>query len=159
MSQSDDKCLFCMIVKGTIPSFKVYETKHSLAFLDISPVSEGHTQVIPKCKGTDWDRIFWRILNYRPDHAVTIADLPDEYLADIGPVVKKVALATGASAYNVLQNNGKIAFQHVDHVHYHVIPKTSEKDGLILDINVSWPQKKAEKEELAATLEKMKARI
>ncbi|KAJ3985377.1 HIT-like protein [Lentinula detonsa] len=141
MSQSDDKCLFCMIVKGTIPSFKVYETEHSLAFLDISPVSEGHTQVIPKY------------------HAVTIADLPDEFLADIGPVVKKVALATGASAYNVLQNNGKIAFQHVDHVHYHVIPKTSEKDGLILDINVSWPQKKAEKKELAATLEKMKARI
>ncbi|KAJ3992434.1 HIT-like domain-containing protein [Lentinula boryana] len=135
------RCLFCMIVKGTIPSFKVYETEHSLAFLDISPVSEGHTQVIPKY------------------HAVTIADLPDEYLADIGPVVKKVALATGASAYNILQNNGKIAFQHVDHVHYHVIPKTSEKDGLILDINVSWPQKKAEKEELAATLEKMKTRI
>ncbi|KAJ3718437.1 HIT-like protein [Lentinula raphanica] len=141
MSHSDDKCLFCMIVKGTIPSFKVYETERSLAFLDISPVSEGHTQVIPKY------------------HAVTIADLPDEYLADIGPVVKKVALATGASAYNVLQNNGKIAFQHVDHVHYHVIPKRSEKDGLILDVNVSWPQKKAEQEELAATLEKMKARI
>ncbi|KAJ3826222.1 HIT-like protein [Lentinula raphanica] len=141
MSHSDDKCLFCMIVKGTIPSFKVYETERSLAFLDISPVSEGHTQVIPKY------------------HAVTIADLPDEYLADIGPVVKKVALATGASAYNVLQNNGKIAFQHVDHVHYHVIPKRSEKDGLILDVNVSWPQKKAEKEELAATLENMKARI
>ncbi|KAJ3772870.1 HIT-like protein [Lentinula raphanica] len=141
MSHSDDKCLFCMIVKGTIPSFKVYETERSLAFLDISPVSEGHTQVIPKY------------------HAVTIADLPDEYLADIGPVVKKVALATGASAYNVLQNNGKIAFQHVDHVHYHVIPKRSEKDGLILDVNVSWPQKKAEREELAATLEEMKARI
>ncbi|KAJ3881208.1 hypothetical protein F5051DRAFT_397835 [Lentinula edodes] len=125
----------------------------SLAFLDISPVSEGHTQVIPKCKElvTVTTVVLSSFSSSTTDHAVTIADLPDEYLADIGPVVKKVALATGASAYNVLQNNGKIAFQHVDHVHYHVIPKTSEKDGLILNVDVSWPQRKAEKEELAAT--------
>ncbi|KAK7441226.1 hypothetical protein VKT23_016707 [Stygiomarasmius scandens] len=141
MSHSDEKCIFCLIVKGTIPSLKVIETEHSVAFLDISPVSEGHTQIIPKI------------------HAVTIAELPDEYLADIGPVAKKVALATGANAYNILQNNGKLAFQHVDHVHFHIIPKTSEKDGLILDINTNWPQMKVEKEELVAVLEKMKARM
>ncbi|KIK71405.1 hypothetical protein GYMLUDRAFT_66611 [Collybiopsis luxurians FD-317 M1] len=141
MSHSDDKCIFCAIIKGTIPSFKVYETERCLAFLDISPVSEGHTQVIPKY------------------HAVTIADLPDEYLAEIGPVVKKIAVATGAKAYNIIQNNGKLAFQHVDHVHFHVIPKTSEKDGLIIDIDTNWPQRQASKEELAAVLEKIKAKI
>ncbi|KAF9066051.1 HIT-like domain-containing protein [Rhodocollybia butyracea] len=141
MTHSDDKCIFCLIVKETIPSLKVYETEHSLAFLDINPVSDGHTLVIPKY------------------HAVTITDLPDEYLADIGPVVKKIAIATGATAYNVLQNNGKLAFQHVDHVHFHVIPKTNDKDGLVLDVNTSWPQQKAKKEDLEVILEKMKARI
>ncbi|KAF8636051.1 hypothetical protein AX17_003835 [Amanita inopinata Kibby_2008] len=137
----DEKCIFCNIIKGTIPSFKIHETEHSFAFLDISPVSEGHTQVIPKY------------------HARTIADLPDEYLRDIGPVLKKVAVATGADNYNVLQNNGKLAFQHVDHVHFHVVPKPNEKEGLVMSIEQNWPQKNVGKEELAATLQKLKAKI
>ncbi|KAK7446718.1 hypothetical protein VKT23_014413 [Stygiomarasmius scandens] len=57
------------------------------------PIAEGHTQVIPKY------------------HAKTLADLPDEYLADIGPVIKKIALSTGVEQYNIVQNNGKMAFQ------------------------------------------------
>ncbi|GBE82619.1 HIT-like domain-containing protein [Sparassis latifolia] len=134
-------CLFCKIIKGEIPSFKVLETERSYAFLDISPVSEGHTQVIPKY------------------HAKTLAELPDEYLQDIAPAVKKVALATGAEQYNILQNNGKLAFQHVDHVHFHVIPKPNEKEGLVLSVNDNWPTRRASKEELAATLEKMKGRL
>ncbi|CAL1706723.1 unnamed protein product [Somion occarium] len=138
---SDDKCLFCAIVKGAIPAFKVYETEHTLAFLDISPVSEGHTQVIPKY------------------HARTLGDMPDEYLADIGPALKKVAAATGAEQYNVLQNNGKLAFQHVDHVHFHIIPKTTPQDGLVLDVDASWPARQADKEKLVATAEKMRSRI
>ncbi|KAG7091954.1 hypothetical protein E1B28_008343 [Marasmius oreades] len=84
-TNEDSSCLFCKILNGSIPCHKVYETEHSFAFLDIMPTSEGHTQVIPKY------------------HAETIANLPDEYLADIGPVVKKVALATGAEAYNIVQ--------------------------------------------------------
>ncbi|KAF8581124.1 HIT-like protein [Ramaria rubella] len=140
-AQADDKCIFCLIVKGIIPSYKVYETEHSLAFLDINPVSVGHTQVIPKV------------------HGRTLGDLPDENLRDIGPVIKKVALATGAEQYNVLQNNGKLAFQHVDHVHFHVIPKNTEKDGLILNIDDNWPQMKVDKEALTNTLEKMKGKL
>ncbi|KAF8626966.1 hypothetical protein AX15_004606 [Amanita polypyramis BW_CC] len=137
----DQQCIFCNIIKGTIPSFKVLETEYSFAFLDISPVAEGHTQVIPKY------------------HTRTIADLPDEYLRDIGPVVKKVALATGAENYNILQNNGKLAFQHVDHVHFHVVPKPSATEGLVIDIEKNWPIKKVDKEDLAATLQKLKAKI
>ncbi|KIJ39525.1 hypothetical protein M422DRAFT_75823 [Sphaerobolus stellatus SS14] len=137
----DDKCIFCLIVQGKIPSFKVLENDHVLAFLDISPVSEGHTQVIPKY------------------HAKTIGDLPDEYLAAIGPAVKQVALATGAEQYNILQNNGKLAFQHVDHVHFHVIPKPNEKEGLVLNIDENWPSRQADKDDLANTLEKMRARM
>ncbi|PAV21811.1 hypothetical protein PNOK_0176800 [Pyrrhoderma noxium] len=138
---SDEKCIFCMIVKGVIPCYKVLETEYSLAFLDISPVAEGHTQVIPKY------------------HARTIGELPDEYLSDIGPLLKKVALSTGVEQYNVLQNNGKLAFQHVDHVHFHVVPKPNEKEGLLLTMDDNWPARQAEKEQLETTLERMKANL
>ncbi|KAF7320076.1 hypothetical protein MKEN_00791900 [Mycena kentingensis (nom. inval.)] len=131
-----DSCLFC-----GIPSHKIAETEHSLAFLDIFPVSEGHTQIIPKY------------------HAETLGDLPDEYLQDIGPLIKKVALSTGVKDYNILQNNGKSAFQHVPHVHFHVVPKPNATEGLILTLDDNWPQRKATNEELAATAEKMKQKL
>ncbi|KAI0071933.1 HIT-like protein [Panus rudis PR-1116 ss-1] len=137
----EENCLFCKIVQGVIPCFKVYETDKMLAFLDISPVAEGHTQVIPKY------------------HAKTLTDLPDEYLAAVGPALKKVALATGAEQYNILQNNGKLAFQHIDHVHFHVIPKRAPKDGLVLTVDDNWVARQAPKEELAAVAEKMKSRL
>ncbi|KAI0050578.1 HIT-like protein [Auriscalpium vulgare] len=135
------RCLFCLIIQGKIPSYKVYETEHSYAFLDINPVSEGHTLVIPK------------------HHTVKLGELPDEYLSDIGPAIKKVALATGAEDYNVLQNNGKLAFQHVDHVHFHVIPKPNAKEGLVLNVEDNWPQKKVGPDELKDTLEDMQERL
>lgn len=69
-----------------------------LAFLDIQPLSRGHALVIPK------------------HHGEKLADIPDDQLAEILPVVKKIVKATGAENYNVLQNNGRIAHQEVDHV-------------------------------------------
>ena len=83
---------------GDIPSFKLYESEKVLAFLDIQPLSKGHALVIPKA------------------HGAKLTDIPDDQLAEILPVVKKLLLATGASDYNVLQNNGRIAHQEVDHV-------------------------------------------
>ncbi|KAH7920256.1 HIT-like protein [Leucogyrophana mollusca] len=139
-TNADPSCIFCKIIAGDIPSYKVLETDHTIAFLDINPVSVGHTQIIPKY------------------HAKTLIDLPDAHLADIGPLLKKVALMTGAVEYNVLQNNGAMAFQHVPHVHFHVIPKTRKDDGLVLDIDANWPMRQPAKEELAETLEMMKAR-
>ncbi|KAJ7883514.1 HIT-like domain-containing protein [Mycena olivaceomarginata] len=134
-------CLFCAILKGSVPCHKVYETEHSFAFLDIMPTTEGHTQVISKY------------------HAEKLTDLPDEYLCDIGPVIKKIAQATGAEQYNVVQNNGKLAFQHIPHVHFHVIPKPNETEGLVLTVGQNWPQKKAENDVLAVTCAKMKGRL
>ena len=86
---------------------------NSYAFFDIQPLSRGHCLVIPK------------------EHAVKFHELSDETLADILPVVKKVATALGVTDYNLLQNNGtaysaialtlgRIAHQVVDHVHFHV---------------------------------------
>ncbi|KAE9402609.1 hypothetical protein BT96DRAFT_543539 [Gymnopus androsaceus JB14] len=103
---ADPTCIFCGILSGKIPCHKVYETEHSFAFLDIMPVSEGHTQVIPKCKSPGCryheNRII-EALSLNTDHAKTIGDLPDEYLSDIGPVIKKIALATGVEQYNIVQ--------------------------------------------------------
>ncbi|KAJ1981153.1 Adenosine 5'-monophosphoramidase [Dimargaris verticillata] len=121
-------CLFCKIVKGAIPSFKLIETELSYSFLDIGPLSKGHALVIPK------------------HHAQKMHELPDEYLADALPVAKKLAVALGCENYNILQNNGRLAHQEVDHVHFHVIPKPNEKEGL----SMSWPAKSADMDELKA---------
>lgn len=111
MSQS----IFEKIVAGDIPSHKLYEDDVVYAFLDIAPLSYGHCLVIPKTC-------------YR-----TLDQVPDETAAALGRVLPRLARAvlqaTGAAAYNVLQNNGKLAHQAVDHVHFHIIPKHEDERG------------------------------
>ncbi|KAI3623988.1 HNT1 [Malassezia furfur] len=88
-------------------------------------------------------------------HAAKFHELPDDTLSDILPVAKKIALATGATDYNLLQNNGRIAHQVVDHVHFHVIPKPNEEQGLV----VGWPSTNPSKEELDEVYKKMQERL
>jgi histidine triad (HIT) family protein len=106
---SDQRTIFDKILDGEIPCHRVYEDDHVLAFLDIGPLSDGHTLVIPK------------------ERAATLHELSDEAAGAIGRVLPRIARAvtraTGAEAYNVLQNNGASAHQAVMHVHFHVIPK------------------------------------
>ncbi|RGP71842.1 hit family 1 [Fusarium longipes] len=130
-------CIFCKIIKGDIPCFKLYESNTTLAFLDIGPLSKGHALVIPK------------------HHGAKLADIPDEHLAEILPVLKKIVNATGATDYNILQNNGRIAHQEVDHVHFHMIPKPNKEEGM----GISWPTKPADMEELKAYYEEIKSKI
>ncbi|KAG6902413.1 Adenosine 5'-monophosphoramidase [Termitomyces sp. Mi166 len=130
-------CIFCKIIKGEIPSFKLVETELSFAFLDIGPLSKGHALIIPKY------------------HAAKLHELPDEHLTDILPIAKKIALAQGVADYNILQNNGRLAHQEVDHVHFHVIPKPDDKQGLI----VGWPAKQADKEELKKLTEELVSKL
>ncbi|KAI0274336.1 HIT-like protein [Russula aff. rugulosa BPL654] len=136
---SATKCIFCKIIKGEIPSLKLIETNLSYSFLDINPLSRGHALVIPKY------------------HAEKMHELPDEYLADMLPIAKKIAVAQGVEDYNILQNNGRIAHQVVDHVHFHVIPKPSDsnKEGLV----IGWPQKEPSKDELAAIQAELQAKL
>ncbi|RPA84470.1 HIT domain protein [Ascobolus immersus RN42] len=139
---SDDDCIFCKIIAGKIPSFKIAETDYTYAFLDIQPLSKGHALLIPK------------------HHGKTLLDVPEEYLADLLPLAKKVAKAvteeegTGKE-FNVLQNNGPLAHQVVQHVHFHIIPKPNKAEGL----GISWPCKDAEMDKLKAFAENVKARI
>ncbi|MEZ4360442.1 MAG: HIT family protein [Kofleriaceae bacterium] len=108
--------VFSKILRGELPCHRVYEDEHVLAFLDINPLSRGHTLLIPK------------------EPAVTVDQLSDEAAAALGRAMPKVAravlAATGATAFNVLQNNGAIAHQVVMHVHFHIIPKYAEGPGL-----------------------------
>src|SRR5947207_1778211 len=108
--------IFAKILRGEIPCHKVYEDDHVLAFLDVNPVSRGHTLVIPK------------------EPAATLDKLSDDASAAIGRVLPRIAravlAATGATAFNVLQNNGALAHQAVFHVHFHIIPKLDDGSGL-----------------------------
>lgn len=88
-------------------------------------------------------------------HGAKLADIPDDYLSELLPVAAKIARATGATDYNILQNNGRIAHQMVDHVHVHVIPKPSEEEGLV----VGWPQKNGNKEKLQELLEELRSKL
>jgi len=112
------------------------ETELSFSFLDIEPLAKGHALVIPKY------------------HAEKMHELPDEYLADTMPIAKKIALGQGLVDYNILQNNGRIAHQMVNHVHFHVIPKPSESDEE--GLGVGWPAKKIPIDQLAKVYEELK---
>ncbi|KAG6337387.1 hypothetical protein ID866_1710 [Astraeus odoratus] len=138
-ARSLTSCIFCKIIKGEIPSFKLIETDLSYSFLDIGPLAKGHALVVPK------------------DHAAKLHELPDEYLADAMPIAKKIAAAQELENYNILQNNGRIAHQEVDHVHFHIIPKpsTSDTEGLV----IGWPAKKAAMDDLKSLHEEIAGRL
>ncbi|GAA5934594.1 adenosine 5'-monophosphoramidase [Sporobolomyces koalae] len=135
----DDSCIFCKIIQGKIPSFKLIDTELSYAFLDIGPISKGHALVIPK------------------HHGAKLHDLPDEAMTDILKNLKKIAVAQGLDNYNILQNNGRIAHQVVDHVHFHLIPKPSDsdKEGLV----IGWPTQEANMDELKVLAETIKGKL
>jgi histidine triad (HIT) family protein len=113
--------IFSKILRGEIPAHKLYEDEQVLAFLDIAPLAPGHAVVIPK------------------EPAVTLDQLSDDAAAALGRVLPRLCRAlqsvTGIKAYNVLQNNGRLAHQAVDHVHFHIIPKPDDAQGL----GVKWP--------------------
>jgi len=107
-----EECIFCKIVKGEIPSKKVYEDENFLAFLDISPIAEGHTLIIPK------------------EHFETILDVPNSLGPGILEATKKVSsklIEEGkAEGFNILQSNYEVAQQEVPHAHFHIIPRKKD---------------------------------
>lgn len=88
-------------------------------------------------------------------HGAKLTDIPDDQLHEILPVAKKIAAASGADNYNILQNNGRLAHQVVDHVHFHVIPKPNEKEGL----GISWPQQQGNQEKLKKLREEIASKM
>ena len=121
--------IFTRIIRGEIPSHRVYEDEKVFCFLDIAPLAPGHTLVVPK------------------EPAPTLDALSEESAAAVGRVLPRIAravvAATGTRDYNVLQNNGAAAHQAVPHVHFHVIPKPDEARGL----GIGWPGQRLEAED------------
>ncbi len=131
-------CLFCKIVSGEVPSYKVYEDEAVLAFLDISPCNPGHTLVIPK------------------DHYANMEEIPENKLCLLISAVKKIGQSIkenlGVPGYNVSENNDSVAGQIIPHIHFHIIPRR-EGDGLR-----PWPQGKYADGEAEEILNKIKIR-
>ena len=130
--------IFGKIIRGEIPCHKVYEDEHVLAFLDINPLSVGHTLVIPK------------------EPAATLDALSDDSAAALGRVLPRicraVVQATGVPEYNVLENNGAGAHQAIAHVHFHIIPKPNHTEGL----GIQWPMQPIEHGVAAALAGKLR---
>lgn len=133
--------VFSKILRGEIPCHRVYEDEHVLAFLDVGPLSTGHTLVIPR------------------EEVATLDQLSDEAAAAIGRMLPRLCRAvmavTGARAYNVLQNNGTLAHQAVHHVHFHIIPKPDADHGLV----IGWPAGKLDRESGAALAARIAAAL
>ena len=133
--------IFTKIIRGEIPCHKVYEDEHVLAFLDVAPLSAGHTLVIPKQAVATLDQL---------SEASAVA------LGKALPVVAKAVMeATGVQDYNILQNNGSKAHQAVFHVHFHIIPKPNELQGL----GISWPAQSLDQDKAASLVQAIRARI
>lgn len=130
-------CVFCKIIAGQLPAHKVYENDKIFAFLDISPVNQGHTLVVPRSHHTD------------------LLETPDDVLADMIVRTKKIAEATikavNADGFNIGINTRPVAGQAVFHTHLHIIPRFSN-DGLR-----HWPAKKTTPEELEKIASSIKA--
>ena len=105
----DPNCIFCKIVRGEAPSWKVYETDATYAFLDINPVNRYHTLVIPK------------------NHYKNIFDLPEEELQKIASTIKYVTTLykekLGIHNLQLVNSNGSQAQQDVFHIHFHIVPR------------------------------------
>lgn len=134
-----ENCIFCKIVGGEIPSFKVYEDGDTLAFLDIKPNNPGHTLVVPK------------------KHSENLYDIDDHSLAATIRTAQKVAraikLAMAADGINLAMNNESAAGQVIFHPHFHIIPRFKE-DGYH-----PWPQKAYKEGEAENIAEKIRASL
>ena len=135
-------CIFCKIVNGDIPSFKIYEDDSVLAFADINPINSGHTLIIPKA------------------HAETIWEISEADLIAIHTASKKVAGAIKKSlqpeGMACLQLNGRAVNQLVMHYHLHLIPKAAEEPELTM---TAWELKPGDMQAIEATAKKIQAAL
>jgi len=133
-------CVFCKIVAGQIPSTRVFEDEHTLAFMDLGQVNPGHVLVAVK------------------KHAANLLELDDLQAAAVARASTRVARAIrdafGPAGLSVYQANGKVAGQTVFHYHVHLLPRHAA-DGMEL----TWPVKNPPRETLEGYAEKIRKRI
>lgn len=134
---------------------KIFESEKTLAFLDIGPLSKGHSVRLPSHASSRASTDHSAQLIIPKHHGAKLHDIPDDQLSEVLSVTKKIAIAQGVEDYNILQNNGRIAHQEVDHVHFHLIPKPNKQEGL----GIEWPTQKADQGELKKLLEEIKSKM
>lgn len=112
-----DDCLFCQMIDERIDSYTVFENEYAYAFLDINPVTEGHTLVIPK------------------EHAETVMDISSDMIGPFFEAVQRVAAGIEAelepAGINLLQSNGETAGQEIEHAHVHIVPRYEDDEVTI----------------------------
>jgi len=138
--KTDASCIFCKIVAGQMPCFKLLEDDSTLAIMDIYPANDGHCLVLSK------------------EHFPTVFDISDEAFAAVSHSVKRVARAVNQAllpiGLNLLQANGPGAQQSVAHFHIHVLPR---KPGDELKLN--WGVTAGDTDTIAAIAEKIRAKL
>ena len=136
----DADCIFCRIVAGEIPSFKLLEDDEVLAFMDINPASEGHCLVIPKA------------------HAPNLYEAPDDSLGSVAVAAGRVARAVRRTleppGISLSQANDPAAGQSVFHLHFHVIPRREDDDLLF-----NWPTRPGDLDAIGKLAERIRANL
>ena len=136
----DGSCIFCKIVAGQIPCFKLVEDDHTIAFMDINPVNPGHALAVAK------------------GHWPTVDVIPPEALAAVARTAQRVAKAAIAvlqpHGVNLLQANGEGAGQSVPHLHFHIMPRRAGDA-----VSLNWDYKPGNKDEIQAIYQKLKAAL
>ncbi len=137
---TDPDCIFCKIVAGEIPCFKIYEDAVSLAFMDINPFNEGHALAIPKA------------------HCADVFGAPDEAVAAAAKTAAKVARAVNQvlapDGLNLIQANGPAAGQTVFHLHFHIFPRRAGDNA-----SLEWGHSPGDMDAIGRLAEQIKAKI
>ena len=136
----DANCIFCKIIGGEIPSNTIYEDDEFKVILDASPASKGHALILPKEHYAD----IYEIDEKTAGHAMQLAKKLAKHMTDV----------LKCDGFNIVQNNGEIAGQTVNHFHLHLIPRY-EGDGL----NLNWPQQEISAEQLEEIRQSIKKSI
>jgi histidine triad (HIT) family protein len=137
---TDADCIFCKIMAGEIPCFKLFEDDETLAFMDINPANEGHALVIPK------------------EHAKDVYAVSDAAITATVTTAKKIAAAVDKTlspdGLNLLQCNGPAAAQSVFHFHMHVLPR---REGDKLKLN--WGIRPGDMDAIGALAERIRGNL
>lgn len=125
----DDKCIFCKIANGEIPSKTIYEDEDFRAILDLGPATKGHALILPK------------------EHFKDLFELPEEAASKVIVLAKRLAAQMKdkleCDGFNIMQNNGEVAGQTIFHFHMHLIPRYKEDHQ-----KIEWDKSEPSQEEL-----------
>jgi histidine triad (HIT) family protein len=137
---TDGTCIFCKIVAGQIPCFKLLEDANTIAFMDINPVNPGHALAVAK------------------GHWPTVDVIPPEVLAEVAQTAQKVAKAAvkvlAPHGVNLLQAHGEGAGQSVPHLHIHIMPRRAGDA-----VSLNWEPKPGDMKEIEAISKRLKAAL